>query len=534
MMISTKPPNTQFVIDVFARQNIKGFCRIVPQFLSAAECATLKAKIGKTQSASSHYPPSYRNNLRSVFDDPELAERLSVRLQFALGTDLTHLPFRLFGETPEGSDFVGINPHWRGCQYLAGQQFNLHQDGVFYLDATTRSRLSFMIYLDDAADFGGGDTIFYQDGPGTAGAQIEIARVRPCLGSLIIFEHALWHAGAVVTHGSKSILRSDLLYRDRNFGKDAHTNDHLGYVFTLVNLAPHIYASGGRDGTIRLWRDAQCAGVLRGHSQSVLKLVALGADYLAAISRDRSVSIWHWRTQKCVAQCPNAFDATPLDLIALTDTVLLISDATGHMSRFEFRNAALHLIEQVCACGQGKHAPLNHSWIWALGKIAGGGIISVDESGTVALFDGQLKLIAELKLDAALRALICPDTGYLGAASLASELFLGSFTPDFFCGDADGKIYWLRIQGTTLKRMQSWQAHTAAIRCLRWDENGQLWSGGEDNQLRVWHVDSQTKTPECSAKYTFDGFVTDVLPPHTFDRSCVLVAGYAGQHKIIF
>ncbi len=55
--------------------------------------------------------------------------------------------------------------------------------------------LTFMIYLNDGSDFSGGDTASYANGPSAApDANPAVARLRPKMGSLILFDHSIWHA----------------------------------------------------------------------------------------------------------------------------------------------------------------------------------------------------------------------------------------------------------------------------------------------------------------------------------------------------
>jgi len=465
------------------------FCRVIENFLSATECAALKIRMGATASANRDYPPSYRNNQRVVFDDAVLAANLAVRMQAAFGDELA---------MPD-ADFVGINPRWRGCRYQAGERFNSHQDGVFHADATTRSRLTFMLYLDDAQDFTSGDTLFFADGPGTAGAQIEIGRYRPQLGALIVFSHPLWHAGDLVIAGSKAILRSDLLYRDQTA---APANEHQGYVFCVAQLDAQTHASGGRDGTVRLWQNATHIATLRAAKQSVLKIAALGPEHFVAISRDRGVSIWHWRSQKLLAHMQSCFTATPLAVIALDSGNFLVSDAAGTMSIFSFSDDPGRDAQIACSLQRTLHT----GWAWALCQLPSGAIASAGEDGGVLIFDTNLRLITRLDLHAPMRAIVASKDGTLYSA------------------DANGQIYQLRLQAGMLIETHRWQAHTAAVRCLTVNACVQLWSGAEDNQLRVWQVSAKVK-PKLVATYTLAGFVSDVL----VKSNTAWVATYAGH-----
>ena len=453
----------------------KYFCRVAENFLSAVECAALIARIGATASANSDYPPSYRNNQRKVFHDPALAAELSSRMQTAFGAELV-LP---------DAEFVGINPRWRGCRYSAGECFNIHQDGVFHPRADNasnemRSRLTFMLYLDGGDNFTGGDTIFFTDGPGTAGAQIEIGRYRPQLGALIVFSHTLWHAGEMVSAGSKAILRSDLLYRDR-VAKPADA--HNGYVFCVAKLDAQTHASGGRDGDIRLWHADCNIATLHVAEQSIIKIAALGREHLVAISRDRSISIWHWRSQLQVACTHSYFAATPLAVLALDSECFLVSDATGSVSLCSFQGRQLRFTQQ---------SKLHLGWAWAMCVLPTGEFASVGDDGAVVIFAENLRRVCQLDLTVPLRAIIATNDGML------------------YCGDANGQIYQLRLQADQLVKIRSWQAHTAALRCLHLDSLGQLWSGAEDNQLLLWHLSANAK-PGLIATHTLEGFVSDVV-----------------------
>src|ERR1041384_5089683 len=99
-----------------------------------------------------------------------------------------------------------MNARMHFCRYQPGQQFSIHQDGVHHRAPGWRSMVTFMIYLTDCAAFSGGDTVFFSGGPDTAreGEELPrvIARVRPKAGTLILFSHALWHAGERVHSGT--------------------------------------------------------------------------------------------------------------------------------------------------------------------------------------------------------------------------------------------------------------------------------------------------------------------------------------------
>ena len=74
------------------------------------------------------------------------------------------------------------------------------------------SKLTFLIYLND--DFGGGGTSFYA--PSTVDGVLDCRAVRPVAGSALVFPHgatsAALHEGSGVTHGTKYVIRSEVLY----------------------------------------------------------------------------------------------------------------------------------------------------------------------------------------------------------------------------------------------------------------------------------------------------------------------------------
>lgn len=181
-----------------------------------------------------------------------------------------------------------------------------------------------MIYLTDGAEFSGGDTEFFADGPRATLQGFDqpevVARVRPKVGMLILFDHKIWHAGAKVESGTKYILRSDVVYRNDSISSSEraeHKHQHQGYIWTLARLGPDSFASGGRDCSIRVWnRVFEPAAVLAGHTHSVLGLARLDATHLASVSRDRTLRIWDVPAARCMNTVV-AHDAAVLSILRL-------------------------------------------------------------------------------------------------------------------------------------------------------------------------------------------------------------------------
>ncbi len=143
---------------------------------------------------------SVRNNDRVTFDDPALAEWLWQRAR-------PHVPATL-----GGSVAAGLNERLRFYRYDASQKFNAHRDGVVERSPTERSRLTFMVYLNDGVE--GGQTVFYSE-ERAAGLRKVVASIDPRIGTGLFFAHEWWHEGAKVVFGRKYVLRTDVMYRDR-------------------------------------------------------------------------------------------------------------------------------------------------------------------------------------------------------------------------------------------------------------------------------------------------------------------------------
>jgi predicted 2-oxoglutarate/Fe(II)-dependent dioxygenase YbiX len=132
-----------------------------------------------------------RNNTRVMIDDTERAEQLWQR-------SIDYVPDYMANWWA-----VGINERLRLYRYDVGQQFDWHSDGAFRRSISERSRLTFMVYLND--DFEGGHTAFedYSD-------------VVPKKGMALFFTHEICHKGQPVTKGRKYVLRSDVMYRRKD------------------------------------------------------------------------------------------------------------------------------------------------------------------------------------------------------------------------------------------------------------------------------------------------------------------------------
>lgn len=145
--------------------------------------------------------PDVRNNDRVILDDKERAANLWHRIA-------EYIPATIDNWTA-----IGLNERLRFYRYNPGQRFAPHGDGSYCRKNGERSRLTFMIYLNDG--FEGGETRFYLHhnylelfAPGV----VPDVSVVPTMGMALCFLHEFRHEGARVLRGRKYVLRSDVMY----------------------------------------------------------------------------------------------------------------------------------------------------------------------------------------------------------------------------------------------------------------------------------------------------------------------------------
>lgn len=484
-----------------------GTCLLIHDFLGKVECAEIVAAAEQRgfEMADRNYPPSYRNNDRQVHDDDEQAVAWFDRLR---GLVPAHMKVEESGETTNW-ELAGINGRLRTCRYLPGQRFGIHQDGIHHRGPGFRSLLTFMIYLTDGNEFEGGDTLFYANGPGGAsgagGANEVIARVRPRAGTLIVFDHRIWHAGDAVTKGVKHIVRSDLMYRRvgaTDLGRRGRRwSGHEGYVWSLTRLSNGLIASGGRDALIRLWNpDGSPVASLRGHTQSVLGLAEAAPGVLASVSRDRTLRFWDVETRNN-SKTVVAHEAAALALASLDGGRLASAGADGSIAIWDLQGKALGTLNG------------HLGWVWSLARMGNRLLASASEDGFVRIWDiDTLRCIAELKGDHPLRSV---DVLKLSSA-------------DEYClavGDIAGNIRIWRVSRNAFKPVSSFTGHAAAVRRVRWLSDATLVSCGEDNGLRVW----RWQTQRCELEHIGQHFVTDAL---ALSEDRLLSCGYGNEMNV--
>ncbi|MEQ4222017.1 MULTISPECIES: 2OG-Fe(II) oxygenase [Pseudomonas syringae group] len=454
-------------------------CVLVHGFLSPRECENLIEAIERHgfASAAPDYPPSYRDNDRIVADDPALASKLFERLTQCA----SH--FSGLNTVIDEDDWtvIGVNERLRFCRYRPGTRFRAHQDGVHHRH-NTQSRLTFMVYLNDDA-FIGGDTVFFNDRSAAMSDRDAILCLRPRRGSLIVFDHALWHTGALVSAGQKYVMRSDLMYEPQQPPQldGPFQPGHRGYVWALVRLGDSGFASAGRDATIRLWdRDGGCLGQLNGHTQSVLGLVECAPGELVSHSRDRIIRRWSLATG--TSSVIGTSDSAVLSCAQLDCGRLVTGAADGSL-----------MVWDLAAGTASRHQTHSH-WIWAIAPLGNGRFATASEDGTVRLWQREEPdCVQVIDLGQSLRTLASwIDTH--GSVILAA-------------GDIEGMVHLLATDPVPL-RLNSFCAHEGPVRRVRFESRHLLLTCGEDGLVSRWNLQSLQGTVIGS----HDNFATDVLP----------------------
>lgn len=476
-------------------------CFVVPRAFSVAACEQLLTQETKQnfQTAHTHYPTYYRNNERLVVDSPALADYLFQTIRAVL-------PPQLPADAPDGQPWQlkQLNTRLRFCRYAAGQYFHRHLDGVYHQSATVKSRLTFMIYLNDATEFQGGRTLFYRskDDP-------EVwAEYTPVQGDLIVFDHRIWHEGEELVAGEKFVLRSDILYETTSPPAPIKPTlpfsaGHLGYIWQVLPLGEQV-VSAGRDTSIKVWNQAGvCVQELRGHQNSILSLCALTPDTLLSGSRDTTIKVWQRQEggELYLTQTLNVHSATVLSLARLTDTTFISSSADGQIKVLDVEGRVLQTLAG------------HTDWVWRAVPLSEKIVVSASEDNTLKVWNWRLGM--------------CLST-LPGGASPVHALLVDAGGRRLVCGDFAGEISVFVFDENlqSLRLDYTFAAHRGIVRTLAWLDDGRLVSGGEDNKVIVWCL----RTRQCQQEMLHTDFVQSVawLPA----RQQLISASYDGTLKL--
>jgi hypothetical protein len=410
------------------------------------------------------YPDDYRNNDRLVFDDAGLAAELEDRVR-------AYIPEYL-DEGGARWQLLELNARFRACRYADGQAFCIHRDGAYVPSDDTRSFLTVQLYLDDDARRVGGRTRFYADAQGRE----LTAAIAPSVGSVIIFDHRVWHDGEPVTRGLKHVLRTDAVYQrvDGNVIDEIGVlRRHRGYAWCAIACRDGSIASSGRDGTVRRGDD-----VFDLHDGSITTVVEADDGSLWCGSRAGSIHR--------VGRGPEL--ARGHEIITSGLAAILASANSGGLVAF------------ATARGQivTERWRVNAHAAWARGLCAHrGGFASCGHDGRVVFIDHSGRVREHAHLPTPLRAIVSDGEA-------------------IHVGDDRGWIHTLAIDGSILR---SRRAHAAAVTALAICEDGSLVSGGEDNYVK------------CGDRVICElrDFVTSIAAT----RRGLVVAGYDGAIRLV-
>jgi predicted 2-oxoglutarate/Fe(II)-dependent dioxygenase YbiX len=448
-------------------------CFLLRGVFSRAECARIiqEAEGAGFQATGGDYPPSYRDNDRQVRDDSARAEAVFARIR-------RFLPERLVDAAGDSWRLKGLNPRFRFCRYRGGQRFCIHRDGAHAPSSEERSHLTCMLYLNDSAEFSGGATRYYAER--AEGSEL-LGVVRPEAGTLIVFDHALWHDGEAVASGTKYVMRTDVLYTReapaRQAGAEVLTG-HQGYVWSVLARRDGSLATASRDGTVRLWRASgdtwQPEAVLTGHTASVVALAEDTLGRLWSASRDRTVRLWEGGASRVIGRHEGAV----LCLAALP---------AGHMASGG-ADGVIHLWSP-----EGTHRATLHGhtgWIWALVPLDGGLLASASEDGTVRLWHlgSASEASPPVQAGAPVRALAALPTGELVSGQATGELTTWQLTP---------------APHPALQARSTRRVHAGAVCAIAPLGGERIASGGEDDGIHLTQLPGFVPL----ASYQHEGFV---------------------------
>jgi len=314
-----------------------------------------------------------------------------------------------------------------------------------------------MLYLNDASEFQGGATRFYND-RFTTESEFEVA---PQQGLAILFAHDFWHDGQAVVDGTKYVLRTDVIYRTSTPLSQAHR----GYVWDVKQLQNGALVTGSRDKTVRVWREAatrqprvQLSQTLRGHESSVTCLTAFGDGFFSG-GRDRTIVAWSDEGDGRFAKqrAWKAHEGSLLRLLPLADGTLLSSAADGEVAIWTPQGQRLTRWQL-------------DSWPWSVVQLSDSRLLAGTESGDLWLIDPELQK---------------PELVYSSEAAILSLCPLGN--GQLLVGDGAGGLSRLqRHPDGTFALVERLRDHRGPITSIALLACGAAVTGAEDDGVRIW------------------------------------------------
>jgi len=136
---------------------------------------------------------------RAIYDSHRIVEILFKRIE-------DHLPKEWMGK-----EISGLNERLRFLRYEKGGYFAPHWDGSYMRpDRSERSYHTLILYLND--DFEGGQTNFLKTRPVSDRKNEWPVGIKT--GSVLIFQHDIYHEGDLLKEGRKYCVRTDVMYKN--------------------------------------------------------------------------------------------------------------------------------------------------------------------------------------------------------------------------------------------------------------------------------------------------------------------------------
>ncbi|OQP68397.1 2OG-Fe(II) oxygenase [Niastella populi] len=434
-------------------------CFVIPSLFSQTECEELLNGDIKNsfQKAIANYPTYYRNNDRFVMDNESLANKLFEKVKPYLPETIT-INSSIHAENGIWH-LKDLNSRLRFCKYSANQYFHRHLDGIHYRSANMQSKLTFMIYLNSAAEFKGGRTLFFK----TKDTEDIWATYNPRQGDLIVFDHNVWHEGEELTEGEKFVLRSDILYsRELTDMSKEPFSGHLGYIWSLLKLNDTTILSGGRDTTIKVWNTKGEEKIsLQEHKNSILCIEKMNDDIFISGSRDKQIIVWN--NFKPVNKI-EIHRAIVLSLCRINDTTFA---SAGGDNNIHIANINGNIIKTF-----NEHT----NWVWHLIKLTDNSIASCSEDASIKIWNIETgQLISTFHKSYPIMSLAFnSSTNQLISGNLKGEISIHTLNEDL-----------------QLENPVSFSAHNGIIRTIKFLSNTTIATGGEDNKVKIWRLNGQ-------------------------------------------
>jgi WD40 repeat protein len=466
-------------------------CFIIPSLFSEAACKHLLSDKVKTsfEQAIFNYPSYYRNNERFVTDNEALAAELFNKVK-------PYLPetIEITNSIPAENgtwQLQQLNSRIRFCKYGKNQYFHRHLDGVHYRSETVQSKLTFMIYLNDASEFSGGRTLFYK----TKNTTEIWASYIPKQGDLIVFDHNVWHEGEMLTEGEKFVLRSDILYaKEASNTAPLPFSGHLGYIWSLLKFDEHTILSGGRDKKINIWnRKGDLQLSLEAHTSSILCIEKLNKNTFVSGARDQEIIVW--KDFKIYKRLKN-HSATVLSICRLNNTTFASSSGDGTICISTIDG---EILQQFQA---------HDNWVWKVVQLSKIHIASCSEDGSIKIWNVETnELIQSFQEDFPVISLAFnTNTNQLISGNLEGNLTLRTF-------DTNLNLY----ESKTIS------AHKGIIRTIKYIDETHFATGAEDNTVKIWNANGNL-LKVCEHQ----NFVQAI---EVLDTNTLLSASYDGSIK---